>query len=381
MTAKRWAVVAPAVIAVSLLLVGYGFVHQAVPQTVELFNWNSWNEEQQHLMHSASALTGRLSTARRTGSALQQKLGDISNLVMPQRHTIPMDQALAMLKVQKQMRHEDQVPHDRIEGAGDVAGLVDEQDEAMERNALQEPVEGADIDTSNLYENCEDGSLTVEDADLCQRRAQAIKMLTKSAVQSQIAKALAPPAKVAKAKTMTDAQRELVADAAIGKEYLERLRLLNQRKEGLALGMTKKAEKASMSGTSSLHALVKRALPLNKYEEKAPGGKSIKCTCNDHAAKGGYADGTVPACSCDGAPAIARGQKQHGQQLHSLKPALPVASSRAPGHPALPATASPSAVAQPHTTQHQKQHKKAKAHAKAPAKGELGALAAIVAAG
>lgn len=371
-----------------VMLVGSQMAGLASPPTVELFDWKSWSEQQEHLIHSADALTGRLSSAQQTGTALRQKLGDISHLVMPHK-IIPMDQALAMLKVQKQMRSEDQEPHDRIEGAGDVAGLVDEQDEAMERNALREPAEGADLDTSNLFENCEDGSLTAEDAELCQRRASAIKLLTKSAVNAQLADAMAAQAAAAQAaatpvrrKVVSDAQRELIAEAKVGKEYLERLRLLNERKQGLVSGMRKKA-------VHTAHALSQGDVPApllslatqNSHVERGVGGEKMHCTCTHKAAHGAkeYLDGTSPLCSCSGGEATSLVQ----QPL----PATPLPASL-PHKAASPLPPAPSKHAAHAWGQKQKQAVSTESTSTSTStgvtqeagKGALGALARIAAA-
>lgn len=45
-----------------------------------------------------------------------------------------------------------------------------------------------DIKTEHLFENCEDGSLTAEDAELCSRRASEIRMIQRAAINQQLAK-------------------------------------------------------------------------------------------------------------------------------------------------------------------------------------------------
>ena len=54
--------------------------------------------------------------------------------------------------------------------------------------ALSFPNFSPDIKTGHLFENCEDGSLTAEDAELCSRRASAIKMIQRAAINQQLAK-------------------------------------------------------------------------------------------------------------------------------------------------------------------------------------------------
>jgi hypothetical protein len=60
--------------------------------------------------------------------------------------------------------------------------------------ALSFPNFSPDIKTGHLFENCEDGSLTAEDAELCSRRASAIKTIQRAAINQQLAKN--PPVRI-----------------------------------------------------------------------------------------------------------------------------------------------------------------------------------------
>jgi hypothetical protein len=217
----------------------------------ELFNWNRFSAQQDALIRRADDLTTQLRGSRgadraRLPAAVEKKGAEIKQVLaklmrglqkrhrVHQQHSgsmqhkyIPMDQELAILKVQKQMRteHEHRFRRDRIEGGGDVAAVVNEQELADERSALMEdPDMGPSTKTEDLFENCEDGSLTEEDAELCGRRATAIKMLTRVAIQKQLTKD--PPVSPSNKADSLDAEREddarkkLLEYALIGKQYV-----------------------------------------------------------------------------------------------------------------------------------------------------------------
>ena len=236
-----------AVVWSALVMAGYGgdggpAAFRQPPQVVQaLFDWRSFDARQDALVRSANGLTRQLGGDGAEGSAglepaVQAKGVEIKQALsrlmrgLKHRHRrraagavdwgkvaaeahhkyVPMEEELAMLKVQKQMRSEHrQRGHgsDRIEGAGDVAAVVNEQEQRDERSALMEdPDMGPDTKTRTAFENCEDGSLTAEDAELCGRRASAIKMLTRSAIQKQMDES--PAVRPADAETERDTARE-----------------------------------------------------------------------------------------------------------------------------------------------------------------------------
>ena len=192
---------------------------------VVLFDWHKWTSEQQQLTRKAKRLTKTLSATispRSQNEEIASKRKDshrASKGSSPiRRKTMPMDQALAMIKVQDQMRKERKFNKDRIDDAGDVAGVVSERDQQDMDSALDEHPDRP-TKASRLFENCKDGSATVEDAELCQRRASAIRLLTRSAVRAQIAvgrqKAKAK-ALAAAQQEFAEARRELLAEAMRG---------------------------------------------------------------------------------------------------------------------------------------------------------------------
>ena len=61
-----------------------------------------------------------------------------------------------------------------------------------------------DIKTGHLFEDCEDGSLTAEDAELCSRRASAIKTIQRAAINQQLAKN--PPVSVCLSLSLSASQ-------------------------------------------------------------------------------------------------------------------------------------------------------------------------------
>jgi len=218
----------------------------AAQHTQALFSWQAFSAQQDVLAHRASDLAARVAGDDRNGGAGSGAGGgdkgaairEVLRTLMrglrrrgsaaarhPAQTYVPMDQELAILKVQKQMRTEHKFGTDRIEGGGDVAAVVNEAEQADERSALMEdPDTGPDTKTEHLYENCEDGSLTAEDADLCGRRASAIKMITRAAIQQQLAKN--PPvsprdvADAADTERENKARKDLMAYALIGKQYV-----------------------------------------------------------------------------------------------------------------------------------------------------------------
>ena len=217
----------------------------------ELFNWKQFSTQQGKLVRQADGLTAELggigagqhsmsSSVQEKGAAIKQVLANLMEGLREKRRRaepahkyIPMDQELAILKVQKQMRSEHKFASDRIEGGGDVAAVVNEQEQADERSALMEGRDmGPDTKTKHLFENCEDGSLTAEDAELCGRRASAIKLITRRAIRKQLAKN--PPKGPEDARGLIDAEREntarkdLIAYALIGKQYVA---LMNAEKK------------------------------------------------------------------------------------------------------------------------------------------------------
>ncbi len=207
----------------SCVLLAAVLANWSVTHNVELFNWGAWTSEQQQLSKKASRLTSTLSKTINSypaeqGNAVRQAPRRPAPALPARRKTIPMDQALAMLKVQDQMRHEAKFSKDRVDSAGDVAGMVSERDERDMDRALGDahlrPTKAA-----RLFENCKDGSATVEDAELCQRRADAIRTLTRAAVRSQLAerrRRAAAPALAAAAAADAEARRELLAEAMRG---------------------------------------------------------------------------------------------------------------------------------------------------------------------
>ena len=215
-------------------LAAFVCVSPAQPQTQELFDWRSFSAQQETLVHRADGLTEQLggsAAVAEKGAAIKQVLSNLMRGLRrrasspPRKRYIPMDQELAILKVQKQMRTEQKFGTDRIDSGGDVAAVVNEQEQADERSALMEdPDMGPDTKTNNLFENCEDGSLTAEDAELCGRRASAIKMITRAAVKQQLEKE--PPVSPGEVQGMRDAlnenkaRKELVSYALIGKQYV-----------------------------------------------------------------------------------------------------------------------------------------------------------------
>ena len=206
---------------------------------VELFSWENFAKEQASLSKDVEGVISpeKRAAILKNGHEVVQQLHEFEDMVRPRRaevvhrrKTVPMDEELAMMKVQRQMRAEHKFPKDRVVGAGDVTAIVNEGDRAMYDQALGRHAPGALGDTkdSALYENCEDDSLTAEDADLCQRRAGQIKDLTKAAVAEQIADS--PPVSPEDRKHRDAAMRkfrerehakELAAEALVGREYLQ----------------------------------------------------------------------------------------------------------------------------------------------------------------
>ncbi|EKX44277.1 hypothetical protein GUITHDRAFT_109732 [Guillardia theta CCMP2712] len=261
------------------------------------FNWRAWRAQQRRLMRRLDEVEKGVdanseddSKSRDIKSVLSSLKDTLRPHPMPHLNTVPMDQELAILKVHKQMRTEKKFPKDRIEGAGDVTGIVAEQDRADERNALMEGDDaGPDTKTKHLFENCEDGSLTVEDAELCSRKALAIKMLTHAAVQSQLSNTGMSPMgsksepSLQTMDLMNDATSELIKDAIVGKEYLDFLHGAPARAKGGARKHLKKAshsaqspseEKDEASSKTSVRRHVTKSDALPKAEPAHPSAPS-----------------------------------------------------------------------------------------------------------
>jgi len=290
-------------------------------RSVELFSWGAWNRQQQALIRRTNALTSSLSHLKGSGvsgledqgRAIKDGLRSLTRMVRPQRaaaaarraaagqkHYRTMDQELAILKVQKQMRSEAHFPKDHIHGAGDVVGQLGEQDERDLNNALFLPnPSGPNTHTADLFENCEDGSLTVEDAELCGRRASAIKQLTQDAINRQIAESPPQdPSEAPAASKENSARSQLIADAMIGKEYLERLR---QEKKRIA------------SLTGELHRKVRKA-GVHISGLRAAGGHARRCRGRGGEVRLGRAAGAVEVEGergevLEAAPALPRAER------------------------------------------------------------------------
>lgn len=284
--------------------------------SVELFSWSRWNKQQESLISQTNALTSSLSHLKGAGApgladqgrAIKRGLRSMTRMMKPQRaaaatrggapkkHYRTMSQELSILKVQKQMRTEAKFPKDRIHGAGDVVGQLGEQDEADLRNALFLPTpSGPNTNTQNLFENCEDGSLTVEDAELCGRRASAIKQLTQNTIMQQIA--MNPPqdpALVRRAGKEDTARSNLIADAMIGKEYLNRLRQEKKRVAGLTGELQRKVRGAGLRysrlSEKAESPPARRQQLENKYALVPPSLDRRKCTCDSPGAVADDAD-------------------------------------------------------------------------------------------
>jgi hypothetical protein len=172
----------------------------------------------------------------------------------------------------------------------------------------------ADTKTSRLYENCRDSSLTVEDAELCERRAGAIKLLTRAAVATQIAQA--PP--VVPHETSSDAEylkdeanrEQLAAEALVGREFMDRPRYKSR------FTLVRRVRNALSAAKHKLNSLQKeipftyvsdkarRQQLVNTYNEYMPSGSKVVCTC-DHDNAGdeeneGLNPNVKPACTCKG---------------------------------------------------------------------------------
>ena len=284
-------------------------------RSVELFSWGAWNRQQQALIRRTNALTSSLSHLKGSGvsgledqgRAIKDGLRSLTRMVRPQRaaaaarraaagqkHYRTMDQELAILKVQKQMRSEAHFPKDHIHGAGDVVGQLGEQDERDLNNALFLPnPSGPNTHTADLFENCEDGSLTVEDAELCGRRASAIKQLTQDAINRQIAESPPQdPSEAPAASKENSARSQLIADAMIGKEYLERLRQEKKRIASLTGELHRKVRKAGVhiSGLRAAGGHARRQQLVvddeggNKWDVEPPHNNQRKCSCEEPGA-------------------------------------------------------------------------------------------------
>jgi len=153
-----------------------------------------------------------------------------------------------------------------------VAAVVNEQEQADERSALMEDSDmGPDTKTKNLFENCEDGSLTAEDAELCGRRASAIKMITRAAIKQQIAKN--PPVSPDDVKGRQDAQnenkarKELVAYALIGKQYVA---LMDEEKKADSVTQTERKALLAQGRSTRLAKSTRLALAASHRSPRAP---------------------------------------------------------------------------------------------------------------
>jgi hypothetical protein len=256
----------------------------------ELFNWQQFSAQQGELVRKADGLAAQLGgsgrgrmprAVQKKGAAIKQALANLMHGLAHDEHDaprpthkyIPMDQELAILKVQKQMRGEHRFGSDRIEGGGDVAAVVNEQEQADERNALMEdPTTGPDTKTKHLFENCEDGSLTAEDAELCGRRASAIKMITRRAIQEQLDKN--PPVRPDDTRGLVDAEREnaarkdLIAYALIGKQYVALMD--EEKKADAATAAQRKALLAQGRGgkQNSEHSELSTSITNSKHRKR-----------------------------------------------------------------------------------------------------------------
>lgn len=264
--------------------IGSALRADGLQQTQELFNWKSFSAQQDTLVHQADGLTAQLGGAgsaadvAEKGAAIKHVLSNLMRGLRrhraspPHKKYIPMDQELAILKVQKQMRTEQKFGKDRIEVGGDVAAVVNEQEQADERSALMEDSDmGPDTKTKNLFENCEDGSLTAEDAELCGRRASAIKMITRAAIKQQIAKN--PPVSPDDVKGRQDAQnenkarKELVAYALIGKQYVA---LMDEEKKADSVTQTERKALLAQGRSTRLAKSTRLALAASHRSPRAP---------------------------------------------------------------------------------------------------------------
>lgn len=297
---------------------------RAQPQVLEeLFNWKQFSRQQGKLVRRADGLTAELggigegerslsSSVRKKGAAIKQVLANLMEGLRHKRHNaepahryIPMDQELAILKVHKQMRSEHKFGSDRIEGGGDVAAVVNEQEQADERNALMEnPDMGPDTKIKHLFENCEDGSLTAEDAELCGRRASAIKMITKRAIKQQLEKN--PPVSPRNAEGMIDAEKEntarkdLIAYALIGKQYVT---LMNAEKKADAETEAQRKVLAAQGRREKAHSK-RQALASKRPSPRAPRARSgtTKARADRDATRG----------------ATTRGRRREHKLVHAL---------------------------------------------------------------
>lgn len=328
------AVVLVALATVSLCAVAW-HTGPGAPRRAELFDWSRFTAQQDTLRRQASDLTAQLGDdgdgAGRRGLSreVQEKGADIKHALAKlmkglhprharrQQHTyVPMDQELAILKVQKQMHTEHKFAKDRIEGGGDVAAVVNEAEQSDERSALMEsPKWGPDTKTENLFENCEDGSLTAEDAELCGRRASAIKMITRAAIRQQLEKN--PPvspndmAGVLDAEQENKARKDLVAYALIGKQYVA---LLDEEKK--AESETQAERNALLAQGRHVHTQKMHQASVAKYRSpRAPGGRNVK-----------EAKGDLPRKRGRG---LAGRRRVHGKLAHGSQDAATPARSAA----------------------------------------------------
>ena len=166
-----------AVLASFVALVSVFLVNDS-SQGIVLFDWSNFLHQQAHLQKEAATLTHKLadevpqavspgkiddSVAKQieaNGVSIDQGLQAITKLITTprqprapaRRKTMPMQQALEMIKVQDQMRREKRFPSDRIEGTGDAVAVVSEQDERDMRKLMGGTPQAHQI--SRLYENC-----------------------------------------------------------------------------------------------------------------------------------------------------------------------------------------------------------------------------------
>ncbi len=190
---------------------------------------------------------------------------------------------------------------------------ISQGDQRMEDNALM--MQGpplTDTKTSRLYENCRDSSLTVEDAELCERRAGAIRLLTRAAVASQIAQS--PPVVPDDSsrdrqymRDKADAYRQtLAAEALMGRDFRD-----DTHKSRFKL--VRRALSAAKHKLSALQKTVpftymsnkaRREQLVNTYNEYMPSGSQVVCTCDAKNAgdeeNEGLNPNVKPACSCKG---------------------------------------------------------------------------------
>lgn len=333
----------------------------------EMFSWGSFERQQKSLSTSVAGVLGSregVAELERNGRNVVEQLHELKDMVNPRRRgrsgrhggggidaarggvgftpggrprrTVPMNEELAMLKVHKQMMSEERFPKDKISGAGDVTGIVNEGDQRMEDSALMQVPAGKNTKVSTLYENCEDSSLTAEDGELCRRRANAIRQLTEAAVASQLAQAPPrSPNEQARETVEDSARQELAADAMVGKEYLEGRLGEGSTVSAGGVGMRRAyiaRVRRSLSAAKKKLAFLRQSTPftymsdsarrqqlVNTYADYLPSGKKVVCTCDSKMAGDeemeGLTTSSKPACKCVGGVLAKSTQTETGGPL------------------------------------------------------------------